>query len=40
MEQGFDLFSHWTFESFAPGSISQLKYDACPKENDAGKRAG
>lgn len=28
MEQGFDLFSHWTFESFAPGSISRLKYDA------------
>lgn len=28
MDQDFEIFSHWTFESFAPGSISRRKYDA------------
>lgn len=28
MDRDSELFTHWTFESFAPGSISRRKYDA------------
>lgn len=28
MMREFELFSHWTFESFAPGSIPRRKYNA------------